>query len=579
MLVEITIQNLAIIESLRLEFGGGLNVLTGETGTGKSIIIDAVNLLLGARASSDSVRTGSDKAVVEGVFVLADDATASLEATLREYGLSDDGEELIVRREVSAEGRSVSRVNGHAVPLAALGEITRHLVDIHGQGEHLSLMQVRRHIDFLDRYGGLGTQRDTFADLAQRLNRTRQELRRLLDGARDDARRADLLAFQREEIRAARLVPGEQDQLLRERTLLANSEKRAALAAQVFALLSDGGEEQRSAVDLLSAAAEGLADLAGLDEAFADPGAQAEAAVEALEELARTVRVYRDEVEFDPQRLEEVEERLELIHRLERKYGDTVDEVLAFADQAEAELDSITHSEERTDTLRAEEGALLAQMGEVGAALSAARLEAAARLVTAIEQQLSELGMGQARFLVDMARTARDDGVPLGDRRYGCDSTGIDRVEFLIAPNPGEEPKPLVRIASGGETSRLMLAMKTALVDADPVPTLIFDEIDAGIGGHTGAIVGAKLHTLASRHQVFCVTHLAQIAAHGVRHYRVTKDVVDGRTVSTVTNLAGRDRIEELAVMLGGQATDATRRSAQELLASDSSVAPSQESR
>jgi len=574
LLVEISIQNLAIIESLRLEFGSGLNVLTGETGTGKSIIIDAMNLLLGGRASSDLVRTGSDRAVVEGVFALSGDLPAALRATLQEYGLAEDGAELIVRREVSAEGRSVSRVNGRAVPLTALGEITRHLVDIHGQGEHLSLMQVRRHIDFLDRYGRLGPEREAFAALAERIGQVRRELRRLAEGARDEARRVDLLTFQSQEIRAARLTAGEEEQLQRERSLLANAEKRAALADQVFSLLSDGEEEQRSALDLLSDAAARLADLARLDDALADAEAQAEAALEILGELTRGIRNYRDDVEFDPQRLEEVEERLELIRRLERKYGDTIEEVLAFADQAEAELDGITHSEERADALRAEEAGLLAQMGTAAALLSARRREAATRLVAAIEAELAELGMGQARFLIDQAQTEQEDGVPVDGRCYAFDGTGIDRVEFLIAPNPGEEPKPLVRIASGGETSRLMLAMKTALVDADPVPTLIFDEVDAGIGGHTGAVVGRKLHTLARQHQVLCVTHLAQIAAQGARHFRVTKEVAGGRTLSTVSRLTTEERVEELAILLGGQATEATRRSAQELLARGAAISP-----
>ncbi len=578
MLVEITVENLAIIESLRLEFASGLNVLTGETGTGKSIIIDAVSLLLGARASTDLVRTGCERAVVEGVFFLSEDVSAALEEALREYGLWAEGDTLIVRREVSAEGRSVSRVNGRAVPLNVLAEITRHLVDIHGQGEHLSLMQVRRHIDFLDRYGALGPQREAFAGLALRLSAVRQELRALQESARDQARRIDLLTFQSEEIRAARLEPGEDEALRRERGLLANAEKRTELAAAVYALLSNGDEEQRSVVDLLAAVAEQLADLAKMDDAMESQGAAAEGALDQLEELARTVRQYRDEIEFDQERLEEVEERLELIHRLQRKYGDTIEEVLAFAERAEEELDTITHSEERTEALRAVEGEVLGQMAASGQALGEARREVARRLEARIEKELAQLGMGQARFLVHMARAEHADGVPVGEQRFAYDTTGLDRVEFLIAPNPGEEPKPLVRIASGGETSRLMLAMKTALVDVDPVPTLIFDEVDAGIGGHTGAVVGAKLATLAASHQVFCVTHLAQIAAHGIRHFRVTKDVVGGRTISTVSDLHAEERIEELAVMLGGRATEATRRSAQELLGRNSPNTPSQES-
>ncbi len=566
MLAEITIENLAIIEALRIEFGGGLNVLTGETGTGKSIIIDAVNLLLGSRASSEMVRTGCDKAVVEGLFVLSDDVSQAVEDTLKEYGLWDEGSALIVRREVSAEGRSVSRVNGRAVPLSVLGEISRHLVDIHGQGEHLSLMQVRRHIDFLDRYGGLGSQREAFARLARRLNAVRNELRDLQENARDQARRVDLLTFQSDEIRGAKLQPGEDETLRRERGLLANAEKRMALAAEAYTLLSEGEEEQRSATDLLAMAVESIAGLAKLDDTLEAQNALAEGALYQLEELARAVRQYRDDIEFDPDRLEEVEERLDLIQGLQRKYGDTIKEVLAFADRAEEELHAITHSEERADELRAEEESMLGEMAEAGRALGEARRGAAARLSARIEEELDHLSMSEARFLVDLAMVEDAGGVPLDGKRYAYDGTGLDRVEFLIGPNPGEDPKPLAKTASGGETSRLMLAMKTALSDVDPVPTLIFDEVDSGIGGRTGDVVGAKLGALAANHQVFCVTHLAQIAARGVKHFRVTKDVVGGRTVSSVCDLSSAERIEEIAVMLGGKATEATRRSAQELL-------------
>lgn len=567
MLLELSIANLAIIESLHIEFGEGLNILTGETGTGKSIIIDAVSLLLGARASSEMVRTGCDKAVVEGVFALSEGPGGSLEEALREQGLwEEDGEVLILRREVSAEGRSVSRVNGRAVPLGFLGEIGRHLVDIHGQGEHLSLLQARRHVDYLDRYGGLGPLRGRFADLTRRLSAVRRELRDLVEDARDRARRVDLLTFQIDEIRSARLRPDEEELLARERHLLANAERRMEQVAEAYALLQEGDEEQRSALDLLGLAMEGLATLARLDDAWEEQGKAAEAAYYQLEEVARALRQYRDEIEFDPQRLAEVEERIELIHRLERKYGDTIEEVLAFAERAEAELEGITHSDERADALRGEEAALLREMADVGEELGAARQEVARRLSARMEEELASLNMGHARFLVHIERATATDGVPMEGGPYAFDATGVDRVEFLIGPNPGEEPRPLARIASGGETSRLMLAMKTVLSDADPVPTLIFDEVDAGIGGRTGSVVGAKLASLAAGHQVFCVTHLAQIASRGRSHFRVLKEVVRGRTVSTVRLLTPDERVEEVAVLLGGRATEATRRSAAELL-------------
>lgn len=565
MLAELSIRNFAIIEQLRLQFGPGFSVLTGETGTGKSIIIDAVSLLLGERASTDLIRTGSDSATIEAVFTLSPDLAASLNPILEEQGLAD-GNELILRREISRNRRSICRVNGHAVTLTAFQEIGHHLIDIHGQGEHLSLMQVRRHVDFLDRYAGLVSPRQEFAAQVERLRRVRRELANLRRDERELARRVDLLTYQIQEIEAAALQPGEEDELRRQRTLLANAEKRMQLSARIYDLLSQGEEEQRSAADLLSDASESLTDLARLDDALAEESRQLEGLLDQLEDLARTMRNYRDEIEYDPRGLEEVEERIELIHELERKYGDSIEDVLEFARRAQEELDNISHSEERLEELMAEEAALLRDIAARGQALSAARREAAGRLSRDIEEQLADLNMENARFMVDMRYTEDDEGAEVDGRRYAFDATGLDRVEFLIAPNPGEEPRPLVRIASGGETSRLMLAMKTALSNIDPVPVLIFDEIDSGIGGRTGAVVGQKLWQLAADHQVFCVTHLAQIACYGRQHFRVAKEVVEGRTISQARELALDERIDELAVMLGGASTEANRRSARELL-------------
>jgi DNA repair protein RecN (Recombination protein N) len=565
LLVELSITNFAIIERLRLQFGPGFGVLTGETGTGKSIIIDAVNLLLGERASADMVRTGHDSATVEAVFTLSPDMATSLGPLLEEQGLAD-GAGLILRREIGRTRRSICRVNGHAVTLSAFQEIGRHLIDIHGQGEHLSLMQPRRHVDFLDRYAGLMPRRAEFARRVQRLRQVRQELGSLRHDERELARRIDLLTYQIQEIDAAALQPDEEEELRRQRTLLANAEKRMQLAAQVYALLAEGEEEQRSAGDLLASAAEGLSDLARLDDALAEEGRQLEGLLDQIEDLARAMRNYRDEIEYDPRGLEEVEERLELIIALKRKYGDSIEDVIEFARRAQEELDGIGHSEERAEELAAEEVALLRDMATMGQALSEARHIAAQRLSGDIEAQLADLSMESARFMVDMDWREDADGVEIDGRRYAFDTTGLDRVEFLIAPNPGEEPRPLARIASGGETSRLMLAMKTALSTIDPVPVLIFDEIDAGIGGRTGAVVGQKLYRLAADHQVFCVTHLAQIACYGRQHFRVAKDVVDGRTVSQARELSFEERVDELAVMLGGAATEANRRSARELL-------------
>ncbi len=573
MLVELSINNFAIIESLRLQFEPGLSVLTGETGAGKSIIIDAVGWLLGERASSDQIRSGCESASVEGVFSLSDRSFELLAPTLQELGLLENSRELIIRREVTRTGRSMCRINGRAVTLGTLQEVGRHLIDIHGQGDHLSLMQARHHVDFLDRYGGLLEQRQSFAALVQKLRQVRNELRSLQQDARELARRIDLLRFQTDEIRAAALRPGEEQGLRRERTLLANAEKLMGLAGQVYTLLAEGEEEQRSVVDLLSSALESMNELARLDDTLKEPEQIVENALYQMEELARTIRNYRDSIEYDPERLQTVEERLDLIQSLKRKYGDSIEEILAFAQRAQAELDTISHSEERTEELLKAEQALLDEIATLGQQLSAARQQVAQRLQAHIEAELAELNMERARFVVAIRRSESPEGAPIGGKRYAFDATGLDQVEFLIAANPGEEPRPLVKVASGGETSRLMLAMKTALSSADLIPTLIFDEIDAGIGGRTGSIVGHKLRALAQEHQVFCVTHLAQIAGCAQQHFRVTKEIIGERTFSSVRALSENERVEELAVMLGGAVTEATRRSADELLQRETKLA------
>ena len=564
MLLELSISNLAIIDSFRLQFGPRLNLLTGETGTGKSIIIDAVSLLLGGRASAEMIRTGAERTVVEGVFALSPDSP--LGVLLQEQDLAGDADQLILRREISRTHRNICRVNGHAVPTALLAEIGRHLIDIHGQGDHLSLLRVRHHVDFLDRFGGLLDARGAFGAMVRELRSVREGLQSLRRDAREVARRVDLLEYQIGEIGSARLQLGEEDELKRRRSLLANAERRTQLAASAFSFLYEGGNRQRAVTDLLGSTTESLAELAKLDDSQVSTSQTAEGILYQLEDLARNLRRYRDEVEYAPEELEAVEERLDSIQNLKRKYGGSIAEILAFAEQAQRELESIGQTEAQTEAFTAREHALLEQLGAAGAMLSEARRVAAESLRAAIEGELAELNMGRARLLIDVQRVEAADGVPVDGRSYAFDATGIDRVQFLITPNPGEEPKPLVKIASGGETSRLMLALKTALSAIDPVPTLVFDEIDTGIGGRTGSVVGHKLWTLAREHQVFCVTHLAQIACYADTHFSVSKAVVQDRTISVVEELGHRDRVDELAVLLGGSASEANRQSAEELI-------------
>jgi len=569
MLAELSISNFAIIEDLHLRLAPGFNVLTGETGAGKSIIIDAVNLLLGGRADTQMIRAGADQTRVEGIFTLSEPVRAALQPILVQYGVEEDAD-LILTREVSTSGRSVARVNGRAVPVHVLQEITEFLVDIHGQTEHISLLRPRTHVDFLDRYAGLEGLRQQVAERVSALRGVRKELERLRRDAREMARRMDLLQFQVQEIEDARLRPGEEEALLEERNLLANAERLMELSDAAYESLY-GDLEEGSILDRMSQVIAHLSHLEGLDRRLGEQRRLAEELSYQLQELARSLRDYRDGLEFDPRRLTQVEERLDLIFRLKRKYGDSIEEILAFGQRAARELESLSHSEERTAELEVQEEQLLAELGELCRRLSAARHEAVGRLCAAIEEELAELRMEQTRFAVNLEWVEDPDGIEIEGRRYAFDATGVDRVEFLISPNPGEPLRPLARIASGGETSRLMLAMKAVLSAADPVPTLIFDEIDSGIGGRVGEVIGRKLWGLTApawghlSHQVVCVTHLPQLAVFADAHYQVTKHVVGERTVTVARQVAGEERVDEVSQMLGSTSA-VTRQKAREML-------------
>jgi DNA repair protein RecN (Recombination protein N) len=569
-LTELTIINFAIIDELRLTFNPGFNVLTGETGAGKSIIVDAVSLLLGGRADTTVVRTGAEVAQVEGIFHLDDRLQVQINPVLEREGLEGEASDtLVLGREIRASGRNYCRVNGRTVSLSLLEGIGQPLVDIHGQSEHLSLMRVRAHQHFLDRFGGLDEQREAVAGEVRKLQAVRKELVSLLRDEQELARRVDQLTYQVEEIAAARLKLDEEQALTTERNRLVNAEQLSQLAGEAYTALYEGSDEQLSAADLLGQTTRALAQLRKIDPSLGELEQTAEALAIQVDELARSLRDYRESIEFNPARLAQVEERLSLIYSLKRKYGHSIEEILAFGERAQAELERITHSEERIEALRAEEERLRHTIGEMAAALSGARRVAAEQLAAKVEAQLVDLNMEGARFAVDLAWSDDPDGVYVGERMLACDERGIDRVEFLIAPNVGEGLKPLVKIASGGETSRLMLALKTVLSTADETPTLIFDEIDQGIGGRVGGVVGRKLWGLTQadglRHQVLCVTHLPQIAGYADNHFHVEKDVSGQRTATRVHTLSGDDRVEELAVMLGTP-SEGTRRSAQEIL-------------
>jgi DNA repair protein RecN (Recombination protein N) len=583
MLAELNISNFAIIDRLYLRLGPGFNALTGETGAGKSIIIDALGALLGSKIGPEFVRHGAQSARVEGQFDLSALQVAPREALLgylQDGGLldSDDGsdETVIISREINASGRTVARVNGRMVNLPSLQAIGELLVDVHGQSEHVSLLRSTTHIDLLDEFAGLRNERKEMAEMVGRLRAIQKELRELQRDERELARRADLLTFQVEEIDKAELTVGEDTELTNERSRLSNAERLSSLCDSIYALLIEGGDEDGygrrggrrgegrgdgvpvasgpSVRDAVAQASGMLADLARLDPSMEEQEPALAAIYDSVEEVGRTLRQYRETVEHDPARLLEIEERLSLIHELKRKYGQTIPEIIAFGEQAAQELDTITNSEERIGILQSEIERVAEEIGVLGASMTERREDAGERLARAVEVAMKDLMMGSARFEVSVTQSHAGDGVPVPDKDglWAFSDKGIDKVEFLLSPNPGEPLKPLAKIASGGETSRIMLALKSILSEADLTPTLVFDEVDVGVGGRSGGVVGEKLWALTSSHQVVCITHLPQIAAFADDHFKITKQVVDDRTRTRVDRLDTEEQEQEIAAMIGG---------------------------
>lgn len=569
MLEELRIQDFAIIDRLELTFGAGLNVITGETGAGKSIIIDAVGLLLGAKADAAFVRAGAKKAVVEGVFGIPPEVKTRVMPLLGENDLIDPeaGDFVTITREIRESGRSTARINGVTANLDALQAISELLVDVHGQSEHLSLFKPGVHIDLLDRYGGLMNVRDQVAGVVSELNAVRGEIRRLQEDEAALQRRADLLRHEIEEIEAVELVVGEDDDLLAERSRLTNSEQLAKLTQDSLLLLQgDETGDLTGAVDALSQLSVLLSRLAKIDSDMTEAHELSESLSAQAAEIASLLVEYTEDIEYQPGRLDEVEERLEAINTLKRRYGATIEAVLAHAERAQNELDGIENSEERLEELRAEEDDLLRRIGEMASKISRVRQIAGKGLSQNIIKELADLRMARAQFEVAVTQTDDPKGCYVGDRRLAFGNTGIDNVEFLLSANPGEPLRPLAKVASGGEAARIMLALKRVLTRADQTPTLIFDEIDQGIGGRIGAVVGEKLWSLTDRHQVLVVTHLAQLAGYADSHYRVTKMIDQQQTRTSVIPLGDEDeRIAELAAMLGTEG-DTGKQSARELM-------------
>ncbi|MCY3802574.1 MAG: DNA repair protein RecN [Chloroflexi bacterium] len=549
MLANLHIRDFALIEEVTLEFGPRFNVVTGETGAGKSIIIDAISLLLGARASPEFIRKGADSFYVEGIFTLDDSPTA--QPVLAQLSLETDEGQAIISRE-QTKSRSTARIDGKAVPLRNLQSLGPALVDIHGQSEQLSLLRPARQLELLDEFARLTGLREETGRLA----RERREIDRKIDSLRTDerklAREADLLRFQIEEIESAGLDDEDESRLNAEHTRLANSRRLAELAGLVEASLS-ASDTGISASDAVGRSLDDMQEIAQLDGALRPRLEQLEAVSELLDELAGEMRDYAESVESDPERLQELESRLELLATLKHKYGNSIGEVIEFGESAREQLARIEHSDEERERLEARRLIVEEELSRGCAELSKRRRSSAAALTKAMLDGLEEVGMKDVRFDVDFSTAPDSNGIRLPgcDERVRVDESGVDRVSFLIAPNPGVPARPVANIASGGETSRIMLALKAALGESDRTPTLIFDEVEQGVGGRNAMIVGQKLALLSRSHQVLCVTHLPQVAAFADTHFYVEKTPGKDRTTVSVQRLGKQGALEELAQMAG----------------------------
>ena len=565
MLEELHIHDVAIIEDLNLQFNAGLVVFTGETGAGKSIILDALGAILGARVDTTSVRKGADRAIVEVFFRLEGQERELINSLLEREGLLEEPDGLWLGREIRAEGRTIARVNGRTVSLSVQSEIGEALVDVHGQTEHLSLLKVRTHRDLLDRFAHdqevLGLYQAQFKEWAVLVKKL-DDLHAIEKTARD---RADMLKYQIQEISEARIKVDEEESLAQERTRLVNAETLSTLSQSALALLDEGTEISSAATDLLGQAGRDLAELARIDPQMQALAQQIEDALSSVSDIAYELRGYLEEIEFNPNRLDQIEERLDLFNRLKRKYGGSLASALTHLEASVSELEKVEGVDEQIGEVKEKISQMKQLLSESGLELSDQRKLAAVRLAEGVEQQLHLLEMEKARFLVSLSEQESDQGLDVNGRRFAFDASGLDQIEFLIETNPGEGFKPLAKTASGGETSRLMLALKSVLAEVDHIPTLVFDEIDSGIGGRVGMTVGDMLWNLGRQHQVLCVTHLPQLAAFGDQHFHVSKRSENERTSTQVEQLMGEARVEELAAMLGAN-SPVTMESAREIL-------------
>jgi DNA repair protein RecN (Recombination protein N) len=533
MLTDLTIKNVAIIDALHISLKSGLTVLTGETGAGKSIIIDAVGLIMGNRASSDLIRSGEEEAVVEALFDIS--ALPDIKRQLSDAGFDVD-DELLIKRSLSRAGKNRIFINGGMATLALLVDIAPRLINIYGQHDSQTLLKPENHLRLLDAFAGLGELRQNFSSLFNRLAAIHDRLNNLEHAEREAERRLDLLAYQADEIARAELKPGEEEQLEEQRQLLASAEKLAGVSNEAFDRLYGGDGTLLGQLKRISGS---IAELSVIDHSLQETAASLESAYLQLEDAAITLRDYASKIESDPATLQQIDDRLDQLGRLKKKYAPTVEAIMAYKAEIDAELEQLHGWEQSRHDLESERDQLAAELKQLGGTLTAARSQAALKLKHALEHEAHQLAMKGA--IIEPTLEA------LAEPR----SHGFERVEFLFSPNPGEIPRPLGKIASGGELSRLMLAIKQVLPDSD-VPTLVFDEVDTGIGGATSELVGLKLKNVAAGQQVLCITHLPQVAVFANQQLRVEKLIAEGRTTTRVCELGQDERTREVARMLAG---------------------------
>ncbi len=554
MLLQLEIQNIALIDEVCIELGEGLNILTGETGAGKSIIIDSIHAILGERVSRELIRTGAEKALVEAVFQINPE---DFQDVFDEMGMEpEEDNTLILSREIAQSGRNTCRINGKMVSVSLLKTIGERLIDLHGQHDNQSLLRTENHIGLLDSFGGeaVNSLRGDYTKLLEQYREVRSKLKALSGDSGERERKMDLLRFQIDEIKKARLKENEEEELNKQKLLLANAEKIAGSLASAYSLLFSGDQGGKPATDSINEAILQLNSISRLEEGYGELHKRLQDLLYQLEDIGDEIRGNADGIEFNPALLEEIEDRLDLIYKLKRKYGATIREIHLYCSDAEVQLEEMAKSEETAAALRTKKAGLEKALFEAASRLNEERLKAAHLLESRIGAQLEDLEMKKARFKADIQFDAGSSDA--GARKYG--SNGLDQVEFLISANAGEPLKPLSRIASGGEMSRIMLAIKTILADVDRIPTLIFDEIDIGISGKAAQKVGEKLSTLSRGHQVLCVTHLAQIASMADQHFLIEKVSDEKSTKTMVSKLPGDGSVMEIARLIGGETSSET---------------------